>query len=156
MPSIESTDELLLHNGQSHTLVGGHGTLLNPQCELVRALFVKSVDLDRMLRQAHGLLPLENVNLFCIAKSNRDEMVGFLFIYKGKKQILLDYGSTPSAVSYWAKRWDDLEPGADLGFLITGPGENSVWRIVRVEPDHMKRVELTVKAVLPTTGLSRG
>ena len=153
MPSIESTDELFLHNGQSYTLVGGQGVLLNPQSEFVRALYVKSTELGQMLRQSHGQLPLENVSLFCINKSDRDEMVGFLFIYKGKKQIMLDYGSTPWAVSYRAKHWDDLEPGPDSGFLITGPGLNSVWRIVRVEPDHLKRVKLTLKAVFPATGL---
>jgi hypothetical protein len=155
MPSIDSTEELFLYENQSYKLVGGQGFLLDPQCELVRALFAKPADLNRMSAQAHGLLPGQNVSLFCIVKSSRDEMVGFLFDWKGKKKMLLAYGVTPFADSYLSKHWDDLEPGADFGFLITGPGRTSIWRIVRVEPDHINRAKLTVKAALPATGLPR-
>jgi hypothetical protein len=152
MPTIQSTRELFLHNGQFYTLVGGQGALLNAQCEFVRALFVKSADLDRTLKQAPGLLSLENVSLFCITKANRDDMVGFLFGWIPRKQILLDYGATPWATCYQAEEWSELQRDGDWGFLITGPGDNSVWRIVRAEPDHIMRAKLTVTAVFPATG----
>ncbi len=95
----------------------------------------------------------ENVSLFCITKANRDDMIGFLFVWKGKKQILLEHGLTPWATCYEAKRGTDLERGGDQSFLITGSGETCVWRVVRAESDHLMRAKLTLRAVSPATGL---
>ena len=153
-PSIEAAERIFILETVVYSAAPtGEAHALEPQPELRRAFYVpRRADLQHMLSQAHGILPVDNVSFFCVQRDQGNERSGFFLEYKKTVPIVLEYGIQKWARSYEVKGWREFDNEKEFGFLVTGSGGASLWRIVRAEADHMNRAKLTLRAVNPSSG----
>ncbi len=156
MASVGNADRLFIHGNEVFVLrPTGEAEVVDPSPELIKTFYIApELDLPQTVANAAYFVALENSPVFCVQNAGREDRTGFLFEHKGKHQIVLEYGRTPWATMYEAKRWPGFGDRKEWGIFLTGPGETSLWRITRAEGDHIGRTRLTLRPANPPTGFS--